>query len=851
MTNESGISTVSDRPRWRIHQSHHLAMRRVISLLVVLALAQVIVWLIPAPSGSRDISHYLTLHTMLETVSIVIAMMVFAVGWNFHNNWAQGNVVVLACLFFAIGALDFSHMMAYGGMPDFGSINGPDKHLNFWVLARLLAASALLIVTLRPWARGISTNHKYAILASLVLAVGLFNWIVIEYQDSMPDLFIEGQGLTPLKKGLEYLCIVINLITMLLLWTKMRSAQLFNAPLLFAAAGVMAMSEFYFTLYTTMTGAYNVLGHIYKVISYLIIYRAVVVESIERPYLQLAHARKNLELAVEASTTGMIMVDERGVITLTNTRADAMFGYTSGALIGSSIQLLIPKDHRVKHEQLVENYMRQPIERPIGEGRELCGRHKLGHDFRVEISLTPISSDEERYVIASVIDITTRVENERSINQLINFDPLTGLPNRNLLNDRVSQAIKGAARGQMHVAILFLDLDHFKNVNDTLGHTVGDALLIDVGKRLKASVRENDTVARMGGDEFVLVLSSADASAAAAVSEKLLETLSQPYKIGIYSLTATPSIGIAMYPEDGTDFGELYKHADTAMYQAKQDGRNGYRFFTPEMQAHTARMLTLEGAMRQALELKQFYLHYQPQLSSDGKRVVGVEALLRWQHPEFGLISPAEFIPLAENNGQIIPIGTWILRTAVQQLRAWLDDGLPPMVMAVNLSAVQFRHQNLPTLVTETLTEANLAPEYLELELTESVTMSNPQSAIAIMDDLHSRGVRMSIDDFGTGYSSLSYLKKFKVYKLKIDQSFVRDIATDADDRAIVSAIVQMAHSVGFVTIAEGVETPAQQQFLVEQGCDEVQGYLFSKPLCPEKAAAFIKATIEPHQSEQ
>lgn len=495
--------------------------------------------------------------------------------------------------------------------------------------------------------------------------------------------------------------------------------------------------------------------------------------------------------------------------------------------------------------------MRQPFDRSMGEGRELCGRHKLGHDFRVEISLTPITSDEKSYVIASVVDITTRVENERRINQLINFDPLTGLPNRNLLNDRVSQAIKGAARGQMHVAILFLDLDHFKNVNDTLGHTVGDALLVDVGKRLKASVRENDTVARMGGDEFVLVLSSADASAAAAVSEKLLETLSQPYKIGIYSLTATPSIGIAMYPEDGTDFGELYKHADTAMYQAKQDGRNGYRFFTPEMQAHTARMLILEGAMRQALELEQFYLHYQPQLSSDGKKVVGVEALLRWQHPEFGLISPAEFIPLAESNGQIIPIGNWVLRTAVYQLRAWLDDGLPPMVMAVNLSAVQFRHQNLPTLVTETLTEANLAPEYLELELTEGVTMSNPQSAIAIMDDLHSRGVRMSIDDFGTGYSSLSYLKKFKVYKLKIDQSFVRDIATDADDRAIVSAIVQMAHSVGFVTIAEGVETPAQQQFLVEQGCDEVQGYLFSKPLCPEKAAAFIKATIEPHQSEQ
>ena len=603
------------------------------------------------------------------------------------------------------------------------------------------------------------------------------------------------------------------------------------------------MSEFYFTLYTTMTGAYNVLGHVYKVISYLIIYRAVVVESIERPYLQLTQARKNLALAVEASTTGMIMVDERGLITLTNAQTDAMFGYANGALIGSSIQELIPAANRNQHAHLLQGYMQQPTDRKMGEGRELFGRHQLGHEFRVEIGLTPISSDEERYVIASVVDITTRVEHERRINQLINFDPLTGLPNRNLLHDRVSQAIHAASRSGSHLAILFLDLDHFKNVNDTLGHSTGDELLVEVGKRLKASVRESDTVARIGGDEFVIVLADADATDASAVATKLLDSLSQPYTIGTHLLSATPSIGVAMYPEDGTEFGVLYQHADAAMYQAKGDGRNGFRFFTAEMQSHTERMLVLEGAMRQALELGQFYLNYQPQLSADGRKVIGVEALLRWSHPELGMVSPAEFIPLAESNGQIIPIGTWVLRTAVQQLRAWLDSGLHPIVMAVNLSAVQFRHSNLPALVSQILEEFQLPPEYLELELTESVTMANPQTAIDVMDDLHARGVRMSIDDFGTGYSSLSYLKKFKVYKLKIDQSFVRDIATDADDRAIVTAIVQMAHSVGFVAIAEGVETPAQQEFLIQQGCDEVQGYLFSKPLPAEQIAAFIRKT--------
>ena len=407
----------------------------------------------------------------------------------------------------------------------------------------------------------------------------------------------------------------------------------------------------------------------------------------------------------------------------------------------------------------------------------------------------------------------------------------------------MSQAIHAASRSGSHLAILFLDLDHFKNVNDTLGHSTGDELLVEVGKRLKASVRESDTVARIGGDEFVIVLADADATDASAVATKLLDSLSQPYTIGTHLLSATPSIGVAMYPEDGTEFGVLYQHADAAMYQAKGDGRNGFRFFTAEMQSHTERMLVLEGAMRQALELGQFYLNYQPQLSADGRKVIGVEALLRWSHPELGMVSPAEFIPLAESNGQIIPIGTWVLRTAVQQLRAWLDSGLHPIVMAVNLSAVQFRHSNLPALVSQILEEFQLPPEYLELELTESVTMANPQTAIDVMDDLHARGVRMSIDDFGTGYSSLSYLKKFKVYKLKIDQSFVRDIATDADDRAIVTAIVQMAHSVGFVAIAEGVETPAQQEFLIQQGCDEVQGYLFSKPLPAEQIAAFIRKT--------
>jgi diguanylate cyclase (GGDEF)-like protein/PAS domain S-box-containing protein len=823
-----------------VHASHRQGMRRIGALLLLLALIQFTAWAIPATQGSKGIAYYLPLHTLMEIVSIVIAMMVFGVGWNSHTGKTAGNLVLLACLFFAIGWLDFSHTAAYGGMPDFVTPNDSDKHLYFWISARLLAASSLLVVSLRPWEQGIRNASKYAVIAALMLGVAALNWVVICHQGALPELFIPGQGLTPLKKGLEYLCIAMNLVTLVLLRHKMRGPQAFNAPLLFAAAAVMAMSEVFFTLYTTMTGAYNVLGHIYKVISYLIIYRAVVVESIERPYLQLTRARKNLALAVEASTTGMVMVDERGLITLTNAQTDAMFGYAKGELLGMSADELIPMAQRAQYAEVVRAYLQHPVERHIDAGRELYGRHKLGHAFRVEIGLTPIDDDEGRYVIASVTDITSRVENERRIEQLINFDALTGLPNRNLLHDRMGQAIRTAERTQAPLAMLFLDLDHFKNVNDTLGHSMGDELLVEVGQRLTASIRQSDTVARIGGDEFVLVLADADATNAEAVSKKLLECLARPYQIGAHTLASTPSIGIALYPQDGTSFGVLYQHADAAMYMAKKDGRNGYRFYTAETQAHTERMLTLEGAMGQALELNQFYLDYQPQLSVDGLQVTGVEALLRWQHPQLGRVSPAEFVPLAETNGQIIPIGTWVLRTAVRQLRAWLDAGLPPMVMAVNLSAVQFRHANLPALVTDILQEARLPAECLELELTEGVTMGNPQSAIATMDDLFARGVRMSIDDFGTGYSSLNYLKKFKVYKLKIDQSFVRDIASDPDDRAIVSTIIKMAHSVGFIAIAEGVETPEQHAFLVAQGCDEVQGYFFSKPLHADDVVAFI-----------
>ena len=437
-------------------------------------------------------------------------------------------------------------------------------------------------------------------------------------------------------------------------------------------------------------------------------------------------------------------------------------------------------------------------------------------------------------------DITGRKDSESRIQYLANFDALTGLPNRNLLADHVQYAIGLMRHSNENLCVMFVDLDRFKDINDTLGHSLGDAFLIETGKRLQSVLRETDTVSRLGGDEFVLVLSDSGARAAAHVAEKLLGVISTPYRISQYDLVVTASIGIAIYPHDGEDLEALSRSADTAMYRAKQEGRNGYRFFTAEMQDRAIRHMQLTNAMHHALENGQLHLCYQPQMSIDSDHVIGVEALLRWNHPEFGGISPAEFIPVAEYSGLILPIGEWVLRTAMHQLKTWIDRGHPPMVMAVNLSAVQFRHRSLPDLVRDILAEARLPPEYLELELTESVAMHDPQGAISIMDRLHEQGIRMSIDDFGTGYSSLNYLKKLKVYKIKIDQSFIRELDSRAEDRAIVAAIISMSNSLGLLTIAEGVETSGQLAFLRGQHCDEAQGYYYSKPLPATEFEAFL-----------
>ncbi|HNQ09342.1 MAG TPA: EAL domain-containing protein, partial [Giesbergeria sp.] len=553
---------------------------------------------------------------------------------------------------------------------------------------------------------------------------------------------------------------------------------------------------------------------------------------------EILAAQRHLQATISAIPDLMFEVDLDGRYYSTHSPREELLARPSKELLGRTVHDVMPQAQADRVLQALQ----EAHVKGWSMGAQICLPLEIGERwFELSVARKASATGEgPRFVVISR-DVTDNKLAEEKVLQLAHFDALTGLPNRSLLADRCQQALGAAQRHGQCVALLFLDLDHFKNINDALGHRVGDALLCAVAQRLSGLLREQDTIARLGGDEFILVLPDTDAVGAAHVAEKLLRAADQPFDIDAHELVITPSMGIAMYPQDGKDFDTLSRCADAAMYIAKQGGRNHYRFFTAEMQADSDRSLLLENALRRALERNQLYLHYQPQVCVASGAIVGAEALLRWEHPELGRVSPAEFIPVAESSGMILPMGDWVLQTATRQLREWMDQGYS-LTMAVNVSLVQFRQADFPQRIGQILQDAGLPPHCLELELTEGVAMTDPALAIDTMDRLHQQGVLLSIDDFGTGYSSLNHLKKFKVYKLKIDQSFVRDIADDPDDRGIVSAIISMAQGMDMRTIAEGVETAEQLAFLQDHGCMEVQGYLFGRPMAARDFGALLQA---------
>ncbi|BCB28621.1 hypothetical protein SKTS_35070 [Sulfurimicrobium lacus] len=557
-----------------------------------------------------------------------------------------------------------------------------------------------------------------------------------------------------------------------------------------------------------------------------------------------ALAIKELQLAAkvfEESNEGILISDAENRILAVNRRFSEITGYREDEVVGRNPSII----RSDRHDAGFFEDMWTTINETGHWMGEIWNRRKNGEVFPV---LQSISVIRDRHGILTnylgvFADITNSKESEERILHLTNFDALTGLANRGLLIDRMNQAIIHARRAQRLVAVIFLDLDRFKLINEGLGHAAGDALLKEVAERISGFVRPGDTVARLGGDEFVVVLSDmAGEDDAALLARELMRVLAVPTTVAGQDIVVTASLGTALFPKDGDAAEALLENADVAMYRAKELGRNSVQFYAPEMNARMLERLELEAGLHRALEQHEFLLHYQPKVELERGRVIGGEALIRWRHPVIGMIAPGDFIPLAEETGLIVQIGEWVIETACQQIKARQTAGLAEVSISVNLSGRQFQQENLVQLVKQALAQNDVAAQHLELEVTESAIMQNPERTIAILRELKEVGVKLSLDDFGTGYSSLNYLKRFPIDTLKIDRSFVRDITSNPEDAAITNAVISLAHSLKLSVIAEGVETEAQLEYLRRNQCDQMQGFHFSRPLPPEDFAEMLRS---------
>ena len=542
----------------------------------------------------------------------------------------------------------------------------------------------------------------------------------------------------------------------------------------------------------------------------------------------------------EHTTEGVVVTDENARIIAVNPAFTEITGYTEKEVLGRNPRFL----QSGRHDKHFFNALWNSLKQHKSWQGEIWNRRKNGEIYPEWLNITTIQegpNDKPQYV-AVFSDITSIMQSQTQLEHLAHHDPLTDLPNRLLFEDRLEHAIANAKRENTHLAVLFLDLDRFKNINDSLGHAVGDALLVQVAYRLRTMLRENDTAARMGGDEFtILVENLVDPSYTAVIATKIQMQLKQPFEIFGRKLHITASIGISLYPEDGRDVGNLTKNADAAMYQAKENGRNNYRFYTSELTQSAFDRLLMETELRTAIKEEQLLLYYQPQFSILSGKMTGSEALLRWKHPRMGIIPPAQFVPLAEDTGLIHEIGLWALEKVCRQTRIWSDKGLFDGRMAINLSVRQIMMTDLILRFEEIIDKTGCQPRQLQLEVTEGLFMRQKEISIPVLEVFKQLGLSIAIDDFGTGFSSLSYLKQLPIDKLKIDRTFIKDIPDNKDDVAITQAIIALGQNLGLDIIAEGVETEAQQNLLKIMGCQEVQGYLYGRPMSAE---AFEKKLV-------
>jgi diguanylate cyclase (GGDEF)-like protein/PAS domain S-box-containing protein len=1085
--------------------------------------------LLPSTRFFTNPADYLPLHTLLEFVSMAVSAMVFAMAWNLRYRNVNNHTILLGTGFLAVGLIDLAHTLSYAGMPEFITRSGPEKAINFWLAGRGIAALVLLSVAVLPARRWSTSINLAALLFSLALVV-LIYWVGLLHSDRLPRTFIPDQGLTPFKIAFEYGLSALFFLSAVVLLTKYRAESSSELQWLAAGAWVHGLAELFFTLYSDVTDVFNLLGHVYKAIAYLMVYRALFVAGVLRPYRELDEERARLHGLISAipdllwlktpdgryqgcnasfaqffgvSDTDIIgktdfdlagpelaesfrlhdryAMQSQAFVTHEETLSFAADGYrgtfemTRTPMFGPDGQLIailgIGRDiTRRKQAELVQQIRVATLNRLAGNhglndvlhhialeletlrpemrvsillknlddgllytaaspslpdfynkavnglrpgfGRGSCGTacatgetvivedvatHPHWADYteiaaraglracwsipfkdehedvlgtfgvyysecrapdpddldlidefaklaglavqrvRSETALrqaaaviastregvmitdmtpaivavnrafTEITGYQEEEVLgrnpgmlksgrydpsfyqsmwaairetghwqgeiwnrrksgevypqlitistvtdkhgnathfaAVMTDISQLKRSQSELQKLAHFDPLTGLPNRLLVQSRLQHAVEHAKRERKQVAVMFIDLDRFKNVNDSLGHPAGDELLSLVATRLRQRVRDDDTLGRWGGDEFLLVLESIQRPEdVAGLAQTIIQLVETPFVLPSgHTVYVGASIGISWYPDDGQTVTELIQHADVAMYQAKEQGRNTLRFYTPALTRAANERLDTEARLRRGLAKNEFVLHYQPQVDVATGKLTGCEALVRWNDPDRGLIPPDRFIPVAEEIGLIVPLGEWVLRTACGQAQAWRTAGLPELVMAVNLSARQLDQKDLVSGTASILARTGLPPGLLKLELTESMIMTRGNDAIDLLLGLKNLGVWLSIDDFGTGYSSLAYLKRFPIDELKIDRGFVRDIPQDKSDMEIAATVIAMAKGLRLKVVAEGVETAEQLSFLSQQGCNTYQGYFHSHPLPAEQFTELLR----------
>lgn len=811
---------------------------------------------------------FLAFHTLIELFTIIVSFTMFTFAWSTKTVVKKDFLLFLACGYFWVGSLDLMHLLVYKGMNLFMEGSG-NLSVQFWIVARYLEALLLLAA---PFAVQVRQNGHLLFGAFGVLTIGLS---VMIFQGNFPTTFIEEQGITDFKLYSEYLIIAILAAALAILNYVGQSISKREKILISFSIVLTICSEFVLTFYVDLYGTAVLLGHFFKFFSFWLIFDAVIVANIKDPYYALQKSKNSYKQLFENSEISIWNEDfskviekhhklrEQGVTDLGQyLKKNEHIAWELAAMVkvnsvnDATLKLFAAKNKKEFYGRITETFGEDAIdvfiktqlavwEKKPAFRSEATYRTLAGKEINCIISFPiPQTRDGFKNVPVSLIDITQRKRDEQRIWRQANFDDLTGLVNRNLFFDRLSHALEYAKRCSTRVALLFIDLDGFKLINDTLGHLEGDKLLQKAAQRLARHMRKSDTVARLGGDEFAILLpENGSPLDIEAIVNKILRNLAEPYCLQGQEQNSfvSASIGVTIFPDDGDSAVTLLRKADSAMYRAKANGRNNFHFFSEEIDVEAMRRRELETALHLALTNNEFVINYQPVIDLKTGLIDSAEALIRWHNPKEGVVSPSEFIPLAEEIGLIVPIGEWILREACQEAMSWSAIASQPLGVAVNLSSRQFQRQNIPELVRLVLLETGLPAYRLTLEITESLLLVDNDTILDQLHEIRNLGVQLSIDDFGTGYSSLSYLKKFPVNMLKIDHTFIMNLPDSSEDSALVKAILSMADSLSLNVVAEGVETASQEEFLKSADCHYVQGYLYSRPLAGAEFTDYLK----------